>query len=107
MSVVRKVSVTILVRFKKPLWSVINILLFTWRKEAWNQLVLKSFFTGKEIKEIYGLYDRNNENLSNSIVDYIYERDSAKREINPMLMGTGKGSPTTSSCRDLKTAKQD
>jgi hypothetical protein len=59
-------------------------------EEAWNQLVLKSFFTGKEIKEIYGLYDRNNENLSNSIVDYIYERDSAKREINPMLWELAK-----------------
>ncbi len=59
-------------------------------EEAWNQLVLKSFFTGKEIKKIYGLYERNNVNLANSIVDYIYERDSAKREIHPMLWELAK-----------------
>jgi len=59
-------------------------------EEAWNQLVLKSFFTGKDINKIYGLYDRNNINLANSIVDYIYERDSAKREINPMLWELAK-----------------
>ncbi len=54
-------------------------------EEAWNQMILKSFFTGKDIKKIYGLYDRNNIHLANSIVDYIYERDSANREIHPML----------------------
>lgn len=59
-------------------------------EEAWNQLVLKSFFTGKDIKKIYGLYERNNVNLANSIVDYIYERDSAKREIHPMLWELAK-----------------
>lgn len=59
-------------------------------EEAWNQLVLKSFFTGKEIQKIYGLYERNNVNLANSIVDYIYERDSAKREIHPMLWELAK-----------------
>ena len=59
-------------------------------EEAWNQLVLKSFFTGKDIKKIYGLYERNNVNLANSIVDYIYERDSAKRELHPMLWELAK-----------------
>ncbi|WP_313190425.1 EboA domain-containing protein [Sphingobacterium sp.] len=54
-------------------------------EEAWNQMILKSFFTGKDIEKIYGLYDRNNIHLANSIVDYIYERDSANREIHPML----------------------
>ncbi len=59
-------------------------------EEAWNQMVLKSFFTGKDIKKIYGLDKRNNIALQNSIVDYIYERDSAKREIHPMLWELAK-----------------
>ena len=54
-------------------------------EESWNQLVLKAFFTGKKILNIYGLFERNNESLADSIVDYIYERHSAMREIHPML----------------------
>lgn len=53
--------------------------------EAWNQLVLKAFFTGKNILKIYGLFERNNASLASSVVDYIYERDSAKRDIHPIL----------------------
>lgn len=53
--------------------------------ESWNQLVLKAFFTGKKILNIHGLFERNNKSLADSIVDYIYERHSAKREIHPML----------------------
>lgn len=52
---------------------------------AWNQLVLKSFFTHKNVLRIYGLFERNNEHLAESIVDYIYERHSAKRDIHPVL----------------------
>lgn len=54
-------------------------------QEAWNQLVLKAFFTGKDIPYIYGLLARDNNQLQASIVDYIYERDSAKRAIHPLL----------------------
>ena len=54
-------------------------------EESWNQLVLKAFFTGKKILNIHGLFERNNKSLADSIVDYIYERHSAKREIHPML----------------------
>lgn len=52
---------------------------------AWNQLVLKAFFTGKNILNIYGLFERNNKALAESIIDYIYERDSANRNIHPIL----------------------
>lgn len=52
---------------------------------AWNQLVLKSFFTNKNVLHILGLFDRNNQHLAESIVDYIYERHSAKRDIHPIL----------------------
>lgn len=54
-------------------------------QNAWNQLVLKSFFTGKNVLKIYGLFQRNNQALAESIVDYIYERHSAKRNIHPVL----------------------
>lgn len=54
-------------------------------ENAWNQLVLKSFFTGKNVLRIEGLFERNNKALATSIVDYIYERHSAKRNIHPIL----------------------
>ncbi|MVZ62278.1 EboA domain-containing protein [Sphingobacterium humi] len=54
-------------------------------EEAWNQMILKAFFTGKNILNIHGLFERNNPALAAAIVDYIYERDSAKRDIHPML----------------------
>lgn len=52
---------------------------------AWNQLVLKSFFTEKDILKIVGLFERNNADLAHAIIDYIYERHSANRGIHPML----------------------
>lgn len=54
-------------------------------EDAWNQMVLKAFFTEKDIPYIYGLLARDNDQLQASIVDYIYERDSAQREIHPLL----------------------
>lgn len=52
---------------------------------AWNQLVLKSFFTEKDILKIVGLFERNNSDLAQAIIDYIYERHSANRAIHPLL----------------------
>jgi|GEM_PF-551873 len=54
-------------------------------EDAWNQTVLKAFFTSKNVLNIYGLFERNNKKLAESIVDYIYERYSAKRNIDPIL----------------------
>lgn len=54
-------------------------------KDAWNQLVLKSFFTEKNILKIVGLFERNNADLAQAIIDYIYERHSADRTIHPIL----------------------
>ncbi len=54
-------------------------------EQAWNQLVLKSFFTSKNVLKIFGLFERNNPALADAIVDYIYERHSAKRNIHPIL----------------------
>jgi len=53
--------------------------------EAWNQLVLKSFFTEKDPNKVFGLSERRNMDLALAVVDYIYERHSAKRPIHPAL----------------------
>ncbi len=54
-------------------------------QNAWNQLVLKAFFTDKEIGKIPGIDSRANKDLAYIISDYIHERRAAKREINPNL----------------------
>jgi len=54
-------------------------------EEAWNQLVLKAFFTDEDIPAIIGLKRRNNLRLAQALTDYAYERYAAQRVINPML----------------------
>jgi hypothetical protein len=52
---------------------------------AWNQLVLKAFFTDKEIGKIIGIDTRANKELAYILSDYAHERWAAKREVNPNL----------------------
>jgi len=52
---------------------------------AWNQLVLKAFFTEKDIKLIIGLDERANLALALTLTDYAKERWAAGREVNPQL----------------------
>lgn len=52
---------------------------------AWNQLVVKAFFTDKEISLITGLEQRSNRNLANILADYARERQAAGRPVNPQL----------------------
>lgn len=52
---------------------------------AWNQLVLKAFFTEKNIKLIIGLDRRSNLELALTLIDYAKERWAAKRKVNPQL----------------------
>lgn len=54
-------------------------------EDAWNQLVLKAFFTEEDIPHIIGLKRRNNTRLAEALTDYAYERYAAQRQINPML----------------------
>ncbi len=54
-------------------------------QNAWNQMVLRAFFTGKEVGKIIGIDSRANKDLAYIISDYIHERWAAKREINPNL----------------------
>lgn len=60
-------------------------------EKAWNQLVLKAFFTEKPVEEIIGLDERANQELANILSDYAHERWAAGRTINPLLWRcTGK-----------------
>ncbi|WP_231490504.1 EboA domain-containing protein [Pedobacter sp. Leaf170] len=52
---------------------------------AWNQLVLKAFFTEKNINNIIGLAERANASLALTLSDYARERYAAGRKVNPAL----------------------
>jgi hypothetical protein len=54
-------------------------------EKAWNQLVLKAFFTEKPVGEISGLDERANQELASILSDYAHERWAAGRAINPLL----------------------
>ncbi len=54
-------------------------------ESAWNQMVLKAFFTEKPIDRIIGLDKRTNLHLANTLSDYARERWSAHRPVNPQL----------------------
>jgi hypothetical protein len=52
---------------------------------AWNQLVLKAFFTEKPVHRIIGLDDKANPNLARILSDYAHERWAAGRPVHPQL----------------------
>lgn len=54
-------------------------------EKAWNQLVLKAFFTDKNLNKIAGLDERANAELAATLQDYAHERWAAHRSINPHL----------------------
>lgn len=54
-------------------------------ENAWNQLVMRAFFTDKNVNRIIGLDERANADLTTTISDYVNERKAAGRKINPLL----------------------
>jgi hypothetical protein len=54
-------------------------------EQAWNQMVLKAFFTEKPVQQIIGLDERVNPQLANTLADYAEERFAAGRSVNPQL----------------------
>lgn len=52
---------------------------------AWNQLVLKAFFTEKDVSKIIGLNERMNQELFIALSDYSAERTSAGRLIHEKI----------------------
>lgn len=53
---------------------------------AWNQMVLKVFFTGSEAGQVLGLERRANPALGAMLLDYARERRAAGRPIDPALL---------------------
>ena len=52
---------------------------------AWNQMVLKALFVGSLLQPIYGLEQRNNQQLSQMLIDYARERIAANRTVSEEL----------------------
>ena len=52
-------------------------------EEAWNQLVLKSIFTGRSLYRIFGLEKRRNLKLTQMLSDFAHERWAAGRTLSP------------------------
>ena len=52
---------------------------------AWNQLVMKAFFTEKPVNLIIGLDERANQTLAYTLSDYAHERWAAGRSVDPQL----------------------
>lgn len=52
---------------------------------AWNQLVLKAFFTEKDVSKIIGLEERMNKELFVALSDYLAERTSAGRPVHEKI----------------------
>lgn len=54
-------------------------------EKAWNQLVLKAFFTDKRVDQIVNLDGRDNEDLAQTLLDFAHERWAAGRQAPPLL----------------------
>ncbi len=52
---------------------------------AWNQLILKAFFTDKDVTQIIGLDERKNARLAQTLADYAAERRAAGRSLPPHI----------------------
>ena len=52
---------------------------------SWNQLVLKAFFTEKDVTKITGLHERINQALADTLNDYVQERLAAHRAVAPEI----------------------
>lgn len=51
-------------------------------QDAWNQLILKSFFMDRKIYTIQNIDDGKNEHLANMLQDYVKERWAADRQVS-------------------------
>lgn len=52
---------------------------------AWNQMILKAFFTDKDVTQITGLDERKNARLAQTLADYAAERRAAGRSLPPNI----------------------
>lgn len=52
---------------------------------AWNQMIMKAFFTGKNVDKIVGVDNRANQHLADMLFDYVEERWAAHRKEDPQI----------------------
>lgn len=52
---------------------------------AWNQMMMKAFFTEKPVHQVIGIDERANERLAITLSDYAHERWAAHRDVNPLI----------------------
>jgi hypothetical protein len=69
---------------------------------AWNQLVLKCIFNEKPIHQIYGLDERVNQDLANTLSDFAHERWAAGRKIPALVWRLVTKFLTESILKDLE-----
>jgi hypothetical protein len=72
---------------------------------AWNQMVLKAFFTEKQVNRLYGLDKRANEELARILTDYAMERHSAGRTVDAMLWHLVEKFVSQARLNDMKQGK--
>ncbi|GAB3905947.1 hypothetical protein GCM10028803_37570 [Larkinella knui] len=70
---------------------------------AWNQLVMKAFFSDKPVDQIIGFQERANSSLARIAVDYAQERRAAGRSIHPELWTLVKPFVTEANRAELET----
>lgn len=74
-------------------------------ENSWNQLFLKSIFTGRQIGKIQGVRQRANAALAQICTDYAHERWAAGRKVTPELWTPIAGFVTDEILDDLKKLK--
>ncbi|TAH19623.1 MAG: hypothetical protein EAZ08_07945 [Cytophagales bacterium] len=74
-------------------------------ENSWNQLFLKSIFTGRQIGRIQGVRQRANAALSQICSDYAHERWAAGRKVTPELWMPIAGFVNDEILEDLKKLK--
>ncbi|MFY0653578.1 MAG: EboA domain-containing protein [Cyclobacteriaceae bacterium] len=71
-------------------------------EDAWNQMALKAIFMERSIFYIYGIDNRKNQKLADILHDYVHERWSAGRAVNPELWRMISGYMNDEILEDLK-----
>ncbi|HBE68743.1 MAG TPA: hypothetical protein DDW52_11410 [Planctomycetaceae bacterium] len=76
-------------------------------ENQWNQMVLKAIFVGCDITRIAGLAERHNPALSETIFQYVSERNSASRSVPRSVVELCERALSDTSQHKLNAIKSD